>query len=122
MFHVRNERYSVMSMYLLFFKVLDDKIHLELLPQLVNVDLLRLNSTCPPQRLYFLIILFILHISLVQLLINLSDAQESLGIPLDASPTLVTYPALRMISFRLVSLAFSATQQTHLLGRPLLLR
>jgi hypothetical protein len=83
-----------MSMYLLFFKVLDDKIHLELLPQLVNVDLLRLNSTCPPQRLYFLIVLFVLHFSLVQLVIDLSDAQESLGIPLDASPTLVTYPAL----------------------------
>lgn len=122
MFHVRNERYSVMSMNLLFFKILDYKVHLELLSQLINVDLLRLNSTCPPQRLYFLIILFILHISLVQLLINLSDAQESLGIPLDASPTLVTYPALRMISFRLVSLPFSATQKTLLLGGPLLLR
>ena len=94
MFHVRNERYSVMSMNLLFFKILDYKIHLELLSQLINVDLLRLNSTCPPQRLYFLIILFILHISLVQLLIDLSDTEESRGISLDASPTLVTYPAL----------------------------
>lgn len=81
-------------MNLLFFKILDYKIHLELLSQLINVDLLRLNSTCPPQRLYFLIILFILHISLVQLLIDLSDTEESLGISLDASPTLVTYPAL----------------------------